>query len=126
MSHPRIIALCGNSLFVAGLETCLKDTPEMEVVRIDAGTSEARARLQALQPDVIIFDGGDHGLGDLTGTTQLTRENPGALMISLDLASNNVTILSSQQHWVNKSEDIVQAIRVATARRELEDATRSE
>lgn len=111
----RVVVLYGSSLFIAGLETCLKGNSEMEVVRIQPAMPDSGRRLQSLRPDVIIFDGGDDQLGGLPGTTQLSREHPGALIIGLDAANNSVTILSSQQHLITKSEDIIEAIRKANA-----------
>ncbi len=119
MEDRRVVVLYGSSLFVAGLETCLRNHPEMEVVRINAGTPDAREHLKSLYPDVIVFDSGDDNLGDLPGTTQLTRDNPGALIIGLDDASNSVMLLSSQQQRVTKAEDIVEAIRKVSTRSEM-------
>ncbi len=109
-----MLVLYGSSLFIVGLETCLKDYTELEVVRIQPTLPNSAQRLLALRPDVIIFDGGDDQLGTLPGTAQLTRDHPGTLLMELDAANNSLTILSSQQREVTKSEDILEAIRKAS------------
>lgn len=114
--NRRLVVLYGSSLLIAGLETCLKASPEIELVRIQPAQSNPMQQLFSLRPDVIIFDSGDSRLGTLLGTTQLTRDNPGAFIIELDAANNCLTILSSQQQEVTKSEDIVEAIRKAGVR----------
>ena len=86
----------------------------MEVVRIQPALPDSGQRLQSLCPDVIIFDGSDNHLGKLPGTTQLSRENPGTLIIGLDTENNSITILSSEQRLITRSEDIIEAIRKAS------------
>ena len=82
----------------------------MEVVRIQPTLPDSAQRLQSLCPDVIIFDGSDNHLGNLPRTTQFSRENPGALIIGLDAENDSITILSSEQRQITRSEDIIEAI----------------
>ncbi len=112
----RVVVLYGSSLFIAGLETCLKEYPEIEVLRIRPALPDSGQCLRSVHADVIIFDGGDDHLGNLPSTTQLTRENPGILIIGLDAANNSLTILSSEQRSVTRSEEIIEAIRRAGAK----------
>ncbi|MCZ7574278.1 MAG: hypothetical protein M5U01_37480 [Ardenticatenaceae bacterium] len=111
-----MVVLYGASLFVAGVETSLRNRPRLDVERIDAALPDARQRLNALRPDVIIFDSSDARLGTLPGMTQLLRENPGVPVIGLDLTSNEVTVLSSQQWSATTIEDLVAAIRMGMGR----------
>lgn len=116
MEEQWVVVLYGASLFVAGVGTCLRDRRDLDVVRIDSALPDAGQRLKSIHPDVIIFDSGDARLGTLPGITQLLRENPGVLVIGLDLTSNEVTVLSGQQRSATRAEDLVEAIRMGTGR----------
>jgi hypothetical protein len=117
MKEQQLVALCGNSLFLAGLETSLKNTPQFDVVRIDANLLNAERRLESLCPSVIIFDQGDDHLNTWPNMIQLFKEHPGVIAIGLDLTSNNVTILSGKSHSATRVEDLVEAILMATGHR---------
>lgn len=116
MEAQRVIVLYGASLFVAGVETSLRDRPGLEVVRIESTLPDTGQRLKSLRPDVIIFDSSEARLDALPGMTQLLREHPGVLVIGLDLTSDEVTILSGQQRSVTKAEDLVEVIQLGTER----------
>ena len=116
MEERRVVVLYGASLFVAGVEASLRDRPGLDVVRIDAALPDAGRRLKSLRPDVIIFDSGDARLVALPDMTQLLRDNPGVLVIGLDLTNNEVTVVSSQQRSATKVEDLVEAIQMGTDR----------
>jgi DNA-binding NarL/FixJ family response regulator len=115
MDTRRTVVLYGASLFIAGMEACLRNRPGLDVVRVNAEVPGERRRLAALQPDAIIFDWDDASLGGLPGITQLLRDSPGVRIIGLDLTSNAVTILSGQQQLVTRVEDVADAIRAGTA-----------
>lgn len=117
MKEQQVVALYGNSLFLAGVETSLRDRPEFDVVRIDATLLNAEQTLKSLQPKVIIFDCGDALLDTLPGMTQLLKGSPGVIVIGLDLTSNDITVLSGQSHSAMRVEDLVEAIRMETDHR---------
>ncbi len=115
--EQQVVALYGASLFMAGVETSLKDRADLDVVRIDITLPNIEKHLKSLCPDVIIFDSDDSSLSSLPRITQLLKEYPEALAIGLDLNTNNtVTVFSSQQHSVTKVEDLVEAIQINRAR----------
>lgn len=114
MKEQQLVALYGNSLFLAGLETSLKNTPQFDVVRIDANLLNAERYLESLCPSVIIFDQGDAPLNTWPNMTQLFKEHPGVIAIGLDLTSNNVTILSGKSRSATRVEDLVEVILMAT------------
>lgn len=112
--EQQVVALCGASLFMAGVETSLKGQPGLDVVKIDITLPNIEIHLKSLRPDVIIFDYGDARLDTLPGIAQLLKESPGVRVIGLDLTSNDVTILSGQLRSATRVEDLVEAIRMET------------
>ncbi len=113
MKRNQVVVLYGSSLLISGLETCLNASSQIDLIRIQPDQPNPVQRVSSSHPDVIIFDSGDRHLATLPGTAQLTREVPGALIIELDAATNSVTLLSSEQRKVTKSEDILEAIQRA-------------
>lgn len=114
MKEQQVVALYGNSLFLAGVETSLRNREEFDVVRIDTTLLNVEQRLKSLHPNVIIFDCGDARLDTLPGMTQLLKESPGVIVIGLDLTSNDVIVLSGQSHSATRVEDLIEAIRMET------------
>lgn len=125
MKGQLVVALCGNSLFLAGVETSLRDRPEFDVVKIDATLLNAEQRLKYLHPNIIIFDRGDTRLDTLPGMTQLFKQSPGVIVIGLDLTSNDITVLSGQSRSATKVEDLVEAILMETDHRTGSASTES-
>jgi DNA-binding NarL/FixJ family response regulator len=109
VDKQRIAALYGNSLFIAGLETCLRDREELAVDRIDATLADAMERLADMRPDVVIFDlDAPHA----QFVTSFLREHPGLPLIGLGLADSNVVVFSSQQYTALTANDLTQVIQI--------------
>ncbi len=109
MDQRKTAALYGNSLFIAGLETCLRDREELAVDRIDATLADAMDRLAEIGPDVIIFDlDAPHA----QFVTSFLREHPGLPLIGLGLTDNNVVVFSSQQYTALTANDLTHLIRI--------------
>ena len=109
-----MVVLYGNSVFMAGVEASLRKGHGLDVVRIDATLPEATQRLNALCPNVVIFDLTAPDSPFATHNSQFTlsflREHPDLPLIGLDLTSNTVVVLSSQHHTVLTTNDLAQVI----------------
>jgi hypothetical protein len=105
---PKVI-LYGNSLFIVGVEASLRHRDGLEVIQIDATLPGAGQRLHALCPDAIIFD---LASPDLEFVLPFLREHFGLPLIGLDISSNTVIVLSSQQHMALTADDLAQVIQV--------------
>lgn len=112
MEEQHVVMLLGNSLFVAGVEASLRGHPGLEVVRIDTTFPNAVQRLDALRPDVIIFDltAPNSPFSNLYFPSSILQEHPGLSLIGLDLNSNKVLVLSGQQYTVLAASDLAQVI----------------
>lgn len=103
-----IAALYGNSLFMAGVEASLRDKHGLSVVRIDAALPSAQDDLQAICPDVVIFDlDGPYSHHILP----FIREHPGLPMLGLGLASNDAVLLSSRPYTALSADGLARLIR---------------
>ena len=112
MEEQHIVVLYGNSLFMAGVEASLRGRHGLDVVRIDTTLPDAAQRLDALRPDVIIFDliAPNSPFSNLHFPASILQEHPGISLIGLDLNSNTVIVFSSQQHTVLTANDLAQVI----------------
>jgi hypothetical protein len=107
MLTKRVI-LYGNTIFMAGVETCLRSLPGLTVYGVDATLPDAREHLARLVPDVVIFEWATPPAQDLL---ELSREHPGLILISLGLDEPKVTVFSSQRHAVQTANELAQIIR---------------
>ena len=124
MEEQHVVVLYGNSLFMAGVEASLRGQPGLDVVRIDATFPNPVQRLDALHPDVIIFDltappstlpafgyaQARLPTSNLHSPFSILQKHPGLSLIGLDLNSNQVLVLSGQQHTVLAADDLAQVI----------------
>lgn len=108
MTDRKIAALYGNSLFMAGVEASLRDRQGLDVVRIDTALPSAQDDLQAICPDVVIFDL-DGPYAHLI--IPFIREHPGLPLLGLGLASNDAVLLSSYRHTALSADDLALLIR---------------
>jgi len=128
MEKRRTVILCGNSLLMAGLEASLRDQPGLDVVRVDAALPNIAQRLEALHPDVLIFDlssppstpsttlrtGFQPPSSILHFPTSILQEHPGIALIGLDINSSKALALSGQEHTVLAADDLAQVIQLLT------------
>lgn len=117
MKAQRKVVLVGNSLLMAGVAASLKDRPEMDTLRIDATPPDVEQRLNAFQPDVVIFDltAPDSLFSDPHFPTAILQKHPGISLIGLDPNSNKALVLSGQEHTVLAPNDLAQAIQSLTS-----------
>jgi DNA-binding NarL/FixJ family response regulator len=117
MKTQRKVILIGNSLLMAGVEASLRDRPEMDARRIDATSSDVAQRLDALQPDVVIFDltAADSPLSDPHFPAAILQQGPGISLIGLDPNSNKALVLSGHERTVLAANDLAQAIQSLTS-----------
>ena len=106
MEKRQTVILCGNSLLLVGVEACLAGRPGLDVRRVPAADLSHKQHLDALSPDVIIFE---MGTGSKLALDSL-KQQPGLLLIGLDLDSSQVIILSGRRRLVPQSDDLVKLI----------------
>jgi hypothetical protein len=67
----------------------------LEITCLDGHASDVRQRLQTLKPDLVLFD---LDTPCLPGILSLLWEQPGILLVGLDLACSRAIVLNSHQH----------------------------
>ena len=107
MSFKKSVVIFGRSLTLAGMGACLKQEEGLDVFEIDPQDSDARQRLEALEPVVILFD-----LSDPPNDLDLAffRSKPGLLLIGVDPSSDEVLFLKGQRSKVVTAGELSQLI----------------
>jgi DNA-binding NarL/FixJ family response regulator len=103
------VVLYGGSLFVVSIEVSLKGRQNLDVVRIDGKVRDLTKRLDAVHPDVIIFDLAMPQSGFMF---RFLKEHPGVPLIGLDLSNTATLVLSSQLYRARSADDLAQIIQV--------------
>ncbi|MBI3959399.1 MAG: hypothetical protein HY328_11390 [Chloroflexi bacterium] len=111
MQDRPIVLLLGTSLFVTGVEASLQEHLDLTVVRLDDALADIQESIATLRPDAIVFDSGESPFVTLPSLLQLLTQSSHIPIIGIDLSTNaEVSVYSTQQYRVVKSEDLVQAI----------------
>ena len=106
MSNPRCVIVYGNSLGLAGIAIALRNRPEFKVVTIEAEGAQAAEQLDAVSPDVIIFD-----LAQADAPLRVRLQQRGArLVIGIDSNSDHLLLYSAQRSRAVTMQDLVQVI----------------
>jgi len=107
MSFKKSVVIFGRSLNLAGINACLQQDEGLDVLQIDPSDPDARLRLEALTPEVILFDLSDPP-NDIDMV--LLRNKPGLLLIGVDPSSDEVLILKGQCSSVMTAGELSQLI----------------
>lgn len=118
MTTPnRIAVIDDHSLFLAGVERCLRMHPDLQIVATGKSAEEARQIAISERPDVLLLDIGIPGNG-LEALRAIKREVPGVRVVMLTGSDNKEHIYeamqSGAQGYILKgidNEQLVEALR---------------
>jgi len=101
------VAVCGSSLYMAGLAASLQANPDVDVTRIPANAAALSQSLDELAPAVVAFD-----LYEMPGdlAISLLRDRPELVLIGVDPSSDRMLLLSGRQERPVSAAELLQAI----------------
>jgi len=117
MAKQRLVVLFGDSLLMDTVEASLAELEELGVMRVHTGVVDVIGRLNALRPDLIVFD------LDTPHTQFLLpylRQQPDAALLGLDITCSRVVALSSHHYSAPTFADLAQVIENHLSRSERE------
>ena len=117
MEKRPLVVLLGDSVLVDGVAVSLGDQRVLDVKRIDISVVGLRERLQSLKPDLIVVELDTQGSQSIVS---LLREQPGIMLLGLDLTCSRVIVLNSHQHMTRTMNDLCQVVQT-----EVSEASRS-
>jgi hypothetical protein len=107
MEKRRRVAVCDNSLHMAGIVASLKADTTLEVLGIDLDSPGAQQSLDRNDLTTIVFDLSDP---PLRLDVILLRDRPGLLLIGVDPSRDEMLVLSSQPAQALSIADLVSVI----------------
>jgi CheY-like chemotaxis protein len=107
MDRPlQLVAICGDSLLLAAIETSLRRSSSMELLRVSTGPRAVEA-LAGFKPDVILFD---ITAPDACFSLTFLQSHPDSLLVGLDLDQSTALVLSGETRTLVTAEDLAQIV----------------
>ncbi|OGO37937.1 MAG: hypothetical protein A2Z03_10400 [Chloroflexi bacterium RBG_16_56_8] len=107
MEKRHRLVLYGRSLFLAGIAASFKEHPDLDVLLLDSNLPDAPQRANAMCPHTVIFE---LQTIDPSFALSFLQEHPGVILLGLDLASDKLVTLSSQQSTLYTMDDLMHVI----------------
>lgn len=103
----RVLALCGESVLMEGIEASLHDREGVEIVLLEPSRPGAARVLDKLSPDIIVFD---LTPGQLNYVFDFLRTHTDVVLIGLDINSDLALFLSGEWRRLPSVADLMQVI----------------
>lgn len=103
MEQRPLVVLLGESLLMDGVAVSLAGKGMLGTIRMDSDVVDIRECLETLQPDLIIFE---LDAPQSPSVLSLLREQPGILLIGLDLACSRAIVLNSRQQMTRTMSEL--------------------
>ena len=116
MEKQPLVVLLGDSVLIDGVAVGLAGRQVPSMVRIDTFTPDIAERLKYLKPDMIVFELDTPWSSSIFS---LLREQPGILLLGLDLDSSQVIVLNSYRYITRTMNDLYQIVRVQAGQQAL-------
>jgi hypothetical protein len=109
MCKQPLVVLVGDSVLIDGVAVGLTGERIPEIVRIHALTADIAERLKSLKPDMVVFELDTPFASSLFS---LLREQPGILLLGLDLDDSQALVLNSHQHATQTVSDLYHIVQI--------------
>jgi DNA-binding NarL/FixJ family response regulator len=107
VNEVRVLALCGESLLIEGIEASLHHRQGVEVVLLDTSQPDAVQALDKLSPDIIVFD---LTPSQLSFVFTFLRNRTDIVLIGLDMDRDLALFLSGEWRVLPAVADLMQVI----------------
>jgi DNA-binding NarL/FixJ family response regulator len=107
VSGVCVLALCGESLLIEGIEASLRGREGVEIVLLNTSQPGAVQDLDKLSPDIIVFD---LTPSQLSVVFTFLRTHTDVVLIGLDIDSDLTLFLSGEWRRLPSVADLMQMI----------------
>ena len=107
MEKRPIVAILGDSLLMEGVAVSLANVQQWSLVRVKSSVFDIWQHVESLCPDVIVFE---LQVPHSPFILSLLKEQPGILLLGLDMAYHRVIVLNSSQHTTRTMHDLYQLV----------------
>ena len=104
MEKIRRVVLYGSDLVVSTVGANLQGRMGYQILQIDPLLPDALQRLDAVRPDVVLFD---LASTQPDFTISVLRKHPGLLLIGVDLKTDKMLVMSSEESRLLTTDDLV-------------------
>ncbi len=103
----RVLALCGESVLIEGIEAGLRGREGVEIALLDTSQPGAVEDLDRLNPDIIVFD---LNPSQLNCIFTFLRTHTDVVLIGLDLEHDQALFLTGEWRMLPTVADLMQVI----------------
>jgi hypothetical protein len=107
MNRQQLVVLFGDSLLLDSVEASLSDRERLSVLRLRTAAPEVAGRLDALRPELIIFDVNGPNFASLV---PFLRMQPSVPLLGLDINCQQAIGLTARTYSVVGAEELKQVI----------------
>ena len=107
MSNPRRIVLFGNSVFLAGVASSLRDDARLEIVCVDHAMPDALELLRAQDRATVVYDRSNV---TLDGVMPLIQECSTLVFIGIEADRDHAFVFLSRQPIIHSMQELKQLI----------------
>jgi len=100
VENTKHILIFGESIYLAAIESALRQIPDFEIVHGD------RAVVAEIPPDTIIVATN----GNLAPALEFIETYPNTSVIALDVQTHTLTLLSGERSAVHTTQDLIDVI----------------
>lgn len=105
MKKQPVVILLGDSMLMEGVAVSLACNEALRTQRLDPAAADLHARLGSIAPDLIAFELGTEWSHAILS---LLQEQPGSLLLGLDLNCSRVIVMNSHQHLTKSMQELYQ------------------
>ena len=105
MEKQTVVVLLGISLMMDGIIDSLIKNEALRSIQIDPSVANLNEQIRSAKPDLIVFE-----LGTVCSQSilSLLSEQPGLLLLGLDLELSRVIVMNSHQRFTRSIEELTQ------------------
>ncbi len=103
----RVLAFCGESLLIQGIEASLLDREDVDLALFDSSRPGALQVLDKVNPDIIVFD---LTPAHLSCVFAFLRTHLNVVLIGLDIEHDQALVLSAEWRMLPTVEHLMQVI----------------
>jgi len=105
MERQTVVVLLGDSMMMDGITVDLVKNEAIRSIQLDPSTANLNELLKSTSPDLIVFE---LGTAWSQSILSLLSEQPGSLLLGLDLEFSRVIVMNSHQRFTKSIEELLQ------------------
>ena len=107
----RVVVLSGQSLFVEGIESRLREYPKrLDVHHIDPGTSDYVESIKLIQPSAVVIDSASEDNAQCCFLCELLMAFQSMMIVRLAVDQRDVQVIKSSTHQFSGVQELIDVL----------------